>query len=102
MVELPDPIYRREAKWDDILMGPVIPIPSKFTRWDKITINKPSTLEQIIFKIETDNKIKFTGVMIFCRLYEKDFMLYSSELSNGDSSILQYSLEKAFSKKKRA
>jgi len=37
--------------------------------------------------------------MITCTLYEQDFMLYSSELSNGDSSILQCSPEEAFTRK---
>lgn len=40
------PIEIVDAEFDPIMCGPVKAVPGKFTKWDKIDINGPMTLEQ--------------------------------------------------------
>jgi len=46
------PIKNKDTEYDEVLMGPVKAVPTGWTKWDKVDIQGPKTLGEIIAEVK--------------------------------------------------
>ncbi|EGR27187.1 ubiquitin-activating enzyme e1, putative [Ichthyophthirius multifiliis] len=58
------PIAQKDKEYDEIVLGPVKAIPPGFTNWDKIEINGPMKLSQLIDNFKDQYKVKLSIISV--------------------------------------
>lgn len=56
------PIMNEDKEFDPIMCGPIKVVPGKFTKWNKIDVKGPMTLEQLKNHFETTYKIEVSMI----------------------------------------
>jgi len=54
------PIKNKDVEYDEVLMGPVKAVPTGWTKWDKVDIQGPKTLEEIIAIVKERYAVNLT------------------------------------------
>jgi len=68
------PIKNKDNEYDEVLLGPVKAIPSGWTKWDKIDIQGPKTLEEIFAEVKERYAVNLSLLYVgdSCSLYQYD------------------------------